>query len=109
MARGSSAGDSVQKLDTPDQLDRVIGRDQEARPVRDSVAFLVRVGCHAYIGGHPLLLYKNLSHLKRRRPETRVLELFRGINHANERVWLANRNEGLISGVGFGSRANLKG
>src|ERR1700722_1404285 len=108
MACGSSGGDSVQKLDTTDQFDRVLSRDQEARKVRYRVAVLGGARCYAYIGCHHLVLGKNLSHLKRRRHERRVLERFRWIDYTNERVGLANRNEGLVAGVDFSSRANLK-
>jgi hypothetical protein len=108
VACGSSASDSVQQLDTTDQFDRVLSRDQKARKVRYRVTVLGGARSHAYIGRHHLVLCKNLFHLKRRCHEIRILELFGGINHANEAVGVANGNEGPIAGVDFGSHTNLK-
>lgn len=95
MTGCGSPAHSVYELDGANHLDGVLGGDQELWP-----GFVLPwIGCHANIGCHHLSLCKNLSHLKRRRPETCVLESFFGIGHANERVGLANGNDGLTARV----------
>jgi hypothetical protein len=80
MTRGDSPVHSVYELDTANHLDWVLGRDQKLWPARDRVAVLPWIGRHAHVGGHHLVVCKNLSHLKRRGPEPRILEPFGGIN-----------------------------
>src|ERR1035441_1098497 len=89
MTGGGSPEHSVDELDGAYYLDGVLGGDQELRPGFDGVAVLSWIRCDANIGSHRLSLYKNLSHLKRRRPETRIIKPFGGVSYANERVRLA--------------------